>query len=139
MKFKTQYTWEHTIPEPSKKPSETVPNQAMSIREIMYKYAQGQPIAHNPNLLFTGDECLPNLDKMDPVDRDQYIVAIGDKVQSLDEQKKQLAKEAAEKEAQADLEKYKALATKLGLNPIPASAGSDAPSGSAGGGTTTPA
>lgn len=55
-------------------PSLTIPDQTMSIQTILKRYAQGQPLEGQREPIFHGDEeYLPDLNRMDPVDRQQYI------------------------------------------------------------------
>lgn len=81
-------------------PSTTVPNQSMSIQEIVKRYRAGMPVdvpAGTP--LYTGDgEPLANMDHLDLVDRQAYIDSVADTLVSLKQKIEAEAKTAKEKE-----------------------------------------
>lgn len=60
---------------PNTLPSSTVPDMAMSAREILIRFAQGRPVSVSNKLHYTGDEYLPDVRKMDLVERDEMIEA----------------------------------------------------------------
>lgn len=63
-----------TQPEINRKPSMTIPDQSMSVQEIMERYARGLPIAGQKVPLYDGEEGdFPDLSKMDLADRQQYL------------------------------------------------------------------
>lgn len=65
---KTQYNAQAfpKYQEVNKQPSQTVPNQTMSLKTILERYAKGLPITGNPNEpVYYGDENMPDLNKMD--------------------------------------------------------------------------
>jgi hypothetical protein len=74
--------------EVNNKPSMTIPDQTMSIREIMNRYARGLPIAGEKFPLYEGDddENLPDLSRMDKIEKIEATRRIQDEV--LDIQKK---------------------------------------------------
>lgn len=52
--------------EENKLPSETVPDQTLSLRTILERYAKGLPITGNKSEpLYYGDEDMPDINKMD--------------------------------------------------------------------------
>lgn len=86
----------------------------MSVREMYRRLASGLPVATNPNLRFTGDEFIPNLEMLDPVERDEYI----EKITRENEEDKQKIK-ARNDELQAEKdnkeqELFKSLLEKYG-------------------------
>lgn len=102
--FVTPFNYQREIVTNSEKPSETIPGQSSTIRELYTRALAGQPIFKNNNLQYTGDEYVPNFDKMDPVERDLYIehianlkATIHERNQELSAQEK-LALEAKEQE-----------------------------------------
>lgn len=70
MKFKTQFN-AHEFPsdaELNTKPSLTVPDQSMTIAEIMRRFAQGLPMEGQKVPVYNGDTEVPDFRKMDLVD-----------------------------------------------------------------------
>lgn len=57
--FYTQWNRQSEIPFKSEEPSMTVPNQAMTVQQILERYAQGKPVNANENLLYTEDFFVP--------------------------------------------------------------------------------
>lgn len=82
MEFKTPYNantqfaddlgrWEHKAAE---KPSQTIPDQSLSVSEIMRRYSRGLPLGGQKVPVYEGDEdYFPDLSKMDLADRQQYL------------------------------------------------------------------
>lgn len=69
MKFKTLYNGPHpTKGWTSEKESQTVPDQTMSVREIMSRYVRGLPISGQRVPVYNGEEYVPDVRKMDLVD-----------------------------------------------------------------------
>lgn len=68
---------------PSKLPSDTVPNQALTVTEIMTRYAQGRPLTVNNNLTFTGDNYAPDVKKMDLVDLDELKRKVDEDIKDI--------------------------------------------------------
>lgn len=67
-------TWLNYKPKPGKRitaPSMTVPDQTMSIREILDRYARGLPIEGQKVPMYDGDEFVPDIAHMDLVDVDE--------------------------------------------------------------------
>lgn len=84
-------------------PSKSVPDMAMTPREIMQRYSQGMPLDQSRNLVYTGDQDLPDIRTMDLVDiqemseaNDAYIKA---KQAELDNKVKQ-RRQAKQKQLQ---------------------------------------
>lgn len=62
-------------------PSLTIPDQAISIKEMIARFTMGLPIHGNRVPIYDGDqEYFPDLDKMDLVDRDEYIKSSVDRL-----------------------------------------------------------
>lgn len=76
MKFRTQYTRIPATTENNSSPSQTIPNEAMSIREILVRYARGLPINGSRVPIYDEENDLPDPRKMDLADwealREQY-------------------------------------------------------------------
>lgn len=58
--------------------SETVPDQSMTIAEMIKRHRQGLPIEGRKGLYKEGDEPLLNMDHMDMVERQEYIDSVAD-------------------------------------------------------------
>lgn len=92
--------------EVNNEPSKTVPNMAMSIAEIMHRYATGRPVPRSNNLVYTGDANLPNpraLDQMETADllRDtQESIRHYNKLLSEEKQKQKERKQARDEAKQ---------------------------------------
>lgn len=75
MKFKTQ--WEPHGDDPAEVNdgiSQTLPDQAMTIVEIIDRHTRGLPLNLSNNIpIYEGEEFHPDLDKMDLADREAYI------------------------------------------------------------------
>lgn len=54
------------------KPSMTVPNQAMTVRELIIRFASGIPLDAGKVPIYEGELDLPDLDKMDLIEREAY-------------------------------------------------------------------
>lgn len=96
-------------------PSKTVPNQSMSIREIFQRFASGQPLSQNTDLVYTGDDPSPDLKRFDIEEiHEMQRQNVANMRRLSDEMKarsaankakaveKQLAEEAAAKRADVD-------------------------------------
>lgn len=70
-------------------PSKTVPDQTMSIKEIMERYARGLPIEAGKVPIYHGEEDeIPDLKRMDLSERADYLEAVKDHVKDLKTQLK---------------------------------------------------
>lgn len=68
MKFKTQYNATPDKGEKNTLPSETVPDQSMTVREIMERYARGLPLGGEKFPVYHGENTPPDLKRMDLTD-----------------------------------------------------------------------
>lgn len=68
MKFRTQFTPVKATEEQNTQPSKTIPNEAMSIREILIRYARGLPINGSKVPIYDEENDLPDPRKMDLAD-----------------------------------------------------------------------
>lgn len=78
MQFATQYNNKRVRdPESNKKPSLTIPDQSMTIREIMTRYAKGLPISGGRVPLYENEDgeedFYPDIEHMDLADRQQFL------------------------------------------------------------------
>lgn len=82
--------------------SVTVPDQSMTIQEIVFRFRRGMPVSvANNEGAYYGDEDLPDLEDMDLADREEAVKAaravrkdIEGRLKTLDEQRAKLKKEA---------------------------------------------
>lgn len=66
------------------KPSMTVPDQSMSVREIMTRYAKGLPLEGQKVAIWEGEESdMPDISRMDLADRQEYKEAAEAELQSI--------------------------------------------------------
>lgn len=78
MEFATQYNNKRARdPERNTKPSLTIPDQSMTIREIMIRYAKGLPISGGRVPLYENEDgeedFYPDIEHMDLADRQQFL------------------------------------------------------------------
>lgn len=87
--------------------SETVPDQAMSIEEIMSRYSKGLPLDGERVPVWMQDgleDDMPDLRHMDLAERQEIMEAVGDEIKAIRElhrEKRAKEKEAREKAAKA--------------------------------------
>lgn len=88
MKFQTQYD-RHPVPEENRfSPSKTIPNQSMTVQEIVQRFAQGLPFDQQRVPVYHGEETfLPDPKTLD-------LVEIADLKAQNEEQIKKLQKQA---------------------------------------------
>lgn len=59
-------------------PSKTVPGLTMTIAEMVARYRKGLPIDESKGALYQGDDIMPDISKMDLIDRQNYIDSVAD-------------------------------------------------------------
>lgn len=93
------------------KPSLTIPDQSLTIKEILQRYAQGLPLHASAQIpIYHGDNEIPDLQRMDLAEREQYLNDLKQTVedtkarinQQLEDEKRQ-QEEAAKQQAKAEL------------------------------------
>lgn len=108
MNWNTIYNRHNTIEEVNNLPSLVVPNEAMSIREILVRYSRGLPIDSKVPM-YDEENLLPDVKHMDLADlqtmRENIALEIEDKKQKLKNQQDQLN----EKKQQAKAEQIRKL------------------------------
>lgn len=86
-KFKNHF---NSIPDQGKSikgPSKTIPDQSMTISEIMRRFASGLPVEGAKVSVYDGeDELLPDMAKMDLADRQELLEQTRDQVRRLQAQ-----------------------------------------------------
>lgn len=87
MKFKTQYNSEEFEKnyEKSDMPSLTVPDQTMSITEILRRYASGLPLDKGKVPIWEGEEELPDIKRMDLVEIQELTQAAQEVITDAEE------------------------------------------------------
>lgn len=105
--FRTPFNYEPELPVVSIQPSMTEPDQCLSLREILQRYAQGKPLTKNNRLMYTGDDFTPDLRSMD-------LVEIDDLKKEVDQNIKEIQLDLKRSEARAKQAAKKAEAEKQG-------------------------
>lgn len=96
--------------ESSTKPSLTVPDQSMTITEIVTRYAKGLPFDNQRTGIYDEDEndVIPDFRRMDLVDQQEYLEKrFGDLKDRVDNLKAEKAKSAMDREFEKRLEEWK--------------------------------
>lgn len=109
--FRTPHNYKQEIPKISEMPSATVPDQTLSIPEILQRFAQGRPMTATTNLTYTGDEYAPEVRGMDLVDLDELKEKNQQEINRLKNELKELAKAQAAAQKKADEKKPDTQAT----------------------------
>lgn len=121
------------------KPSMTVPNEAMSIQEIMRRHSKGLPLGGN-NAQYDDtedgdidfDDFMPNLQTMDLADRAEYLAAaklhledVKKKLNALASAREQQRKDRQKQEAEdkAELKRIREARQKASSTPAPSAGG----------------
>lgn len=88
MKFRTAFNYVQSKGEVNTEPSMTVPDQAMTIKEILQRFAQGLPLEGARVEIYDEDdevEGLPDLSNMDLAEREEAILQMGLELEELKE------------------------------------------------------
>lgn len=79
--------------------SMTIPNQSMTVLEMIQRHRKGLPIEGRPGQIYhEGEEPLQNLDNMDLIDRQNYIDSVADALVEVKRRLEENAKTEKEKE-----------------------------------------
>lgn len=107
-------------------PSLTIPNEAMSLREIMDRYARGLPLSRsNKTEVYHGEEEMPDLHTMDLSEIHDLAEANTARLKDYNDfQRRQQEQQLEAKERklialQAEVDRYRSAATDLNLNQTP--------------------
>lgn len=92
-RFRTMYTAEPDLGEVQLEPSETVPNQAMSLETILARFASGRPIPTSKKLVYGQD--LIDLSRFNKLERIDMIRQNGENIEAM---KAEVSKRLAEKD-----------------------------------------
>lgn len=97
MKFQTQYDKHVVKGETFPYPSRTVPDQSMTITEIMQRFANGLPVDGQKVAMYEAEE-MPNVEKMDLSEKMDLLRSNQRVINMLkDQEQKAIAKKAHEK------------------------------------------
>lgn len=90
-------------------PSMTIPDQSLSVREIMDRYAKGYPLEGERTPIYEGEENdLPDLKHMDLAEKEEYMDAAKEEIRQI---------AAKEKKRKQDIQDQKNLNFKKEKNP----------------------
>lgn len=94
------------VREKNNQPSKTVPNQSMTITEMVARYRKGLPIyGSSKTPIYSGESTLRDLTTMDLVDRQAYIDSVADHLVEVRARLDQNAKTVEEKKFLAAVDK----------------------------------
>lgn len=99
-------------------PSMTIPDQSLSVKDILKRYARGLPLYQNPQQpIYEGDEMeLPDLRKMDLAEIQELREYTQEKIKTTRENLEQQARKLREKELQ-DYNEWKKTRQEQKTNP----------------------
>lgn len=72
-----------TLGEVNLEPSLTIPDDALSIKEILDRYARGLPLGGERVPVYNGEELIPDFDRMSTIDRMEWLQSNADYISSL--------------------------------------------------------
>lgn len=108
-RYKTQAN-AHLFPsdnEVNKEPSKTVPNQTLTIAEMVKRHRSGRPIEGSSTTpVYSGEELLPDLSKMDLIDKHAYIDSVADHLVEVRARIEKAKKESSDKAKIEEFEKW---------------------------------
>lgn len=87
--------------------SQTVPDQALSVQQILQRFTRGQPLTTFEEV-YNGEEHMPDIDRMTEIDRIEYARAIKEDLAETGKKLTQRQKEKAIEKAKAAEAKIKA-------------------------------
>lgn len=64
-------------------PSQTQPDMSMTIQEILVRHTLGKPIPKSVNLMYTGEDPLPHMERLTQLDRIDYVRAGRERMRDL--------------------------------------------------------
>lgn len=97
--------------EVNNQPSLTVPDQAMSIKEIMYRTAHGLPTSGQRVPMYAEDEDddMPDLTHMDLAEKQEYVDSMKTELKELNDKREKSEQDKKEKRQKAQWEKQQRL------------------------------
>lgn len=110
-RFHTNYNYVALPDEFNDLPSDTVPDQSLSVQEIMRRHVQGRPLPKSRPMHYSGDQMLPpfhQMDNMEQVDALKNLQQnLADKQNELETLKQKRAERRKELKAQKAAEAAK--------------------------------
>lgn len=101
--FRTQYNYVQPKGETNTMPGLTMPDQTMSIPELLARYAKGMPLSVKQPIYAKDDLDMDEFRKLDPVDKHRLI---RERMEELKQLRTRVEKEQKEKFEAAQREKY---------------------------------
>lgn len=93
---RTIFTFQPSKGERSDKPSQTLPEQGLSIMDMLHRVQKGLPInSGGMTPVYNGQKLLPDWKSMDLVDRQNVVADVTNKVEALKAKRKDFVKKAA--------------------------------------------
>lgn len=83
-------------------PSETIPDQAMSLKTLLERHTRGMPLPNNQMNLFDEDYDLPDMKTLDLVDQDEIMRFNREKIEGLKKTQTYLENESKKRKAQPE-------------------------------------
>ncbi|MFY7787217.1 MAG: hypothetical protein ACOVQA_05025 [Thermoflexibacteraceae bacterium] len=122
-KIASQYGYHHPSGETNTQPSQTVPDQSMSVSEIMRRYAQGLPMAGYKVPTYSDDEnqdlndVFPNIKKLDLAELQELklntAIQIKELTKKAKQEEQQRSLDAAKKQQQDEQARLEKIAKEL--------------------------
>lgn len=103
--FKHHYNSIPSKGEFNRQPSMTVPNQSMSVAEMIDRHNAGLPIQGSANPMYYGEIDFPDFSKMDLIDLQEFKEATQMRIQELRQKRQELKREIDEKYNKNELRK----------------------------------
>lgn len=103
MKFKNNYNADEFPARQERNSGEVVtqPDMAMTVQEMLERHKRGLPVESGKVPIWMGDEELPDLSKMDLVDRQAYVEMVADRLADIKEKLREV-EELKKRKAEAD-------------------------------------
>jgi len=90
------------------KPSKTVPDQSLSIQEILKRYARGLPLSDTRTPLYEGEDEMPDIEKLDLAEREMLADQYRQELEEIKAKANALAKANFEKRVKEEADKREA-------------------------------
>lgn len=104
LKHQLNYDYTKVKNETFKNPSLTMPDMAFTAKEILIRFSKGMSLPQNRYLSYTGDEYLPEVERMDMVEIEELKAKNAEFIASQEailNRRQQARKEAVRKEREA--------------------------------------
>lgn len=96
-KFATAYNYGQMKRPPEENhfgPSQTIPDQSMSVAELFTRYTKGMPLGGNPKFVLEYDDenLPPDFDRMDLTEQQEFLLASRQELQDINERERERKK-----------------------------------------------